>query len=326
MSAPRINGLPTQLSVIICTHNPRPDYLRRTLAALKTQTLPLDQWEFLLVDNASQPPVAEGYDLTWHPRARHVQEPALGLTPARLRGITESCGQWMIFVDDDNVLVEDYLANALALATRHPHLAVLGAGKLLPEFEIPPPPELQHMLFMLALRDTDAPRWGNNPTDATSLPCGAGMCVQRKIAAQYVALIDELRINTVLDRKGKQLYSHGDDLFSWAAARAGQGFGVFPELRVTHLIGAGRLNRKYFLKLIYFSAFSHWILHFLLAGERPKSMGCLRPLRLIPHALRRGIFSARCQWGWLVGEHRAARFISEKKLSPAVPVAPKADC
>ena len=41
------------LSVIICTHNPRLDYLRRTFDALKLQTLDRDQWELLLIDNAS---------------------------------------------------------------------------------------------------------------------------------------------------------------------------------------------------------------------------------------------------------------------------------
>jgi glycosyltransferase involved in cell wall biosynthesis len=41
------------ISVITCTHNPRQDYLDKVLTALKAQTLSLDQWEYLLVDNAS---------------------------------------------------------------------------------------------------------------------------------------------------------------------------------------------------------------------------------------------------------------------------------
>ena len=41
------------LSVVICTHNQRKDYLQRTLEALKAQTLPPAQWELLLIDNAS---------------------------------------------------------------------------------------------------------------------------------------------------------------------------------------------------------------------------------------------------------------------------------
>ena len=42
-----------ELSVIICTHNPRLDYLGRVLDALREQTLGKEQWELVVVDNAS---------------------------------------------------------------------------------------------------------------------------------------------------------------------------------------------------------------------------------------------------------------------------------
>ena len=92
------------ISVIICSHNPRPEYLRRTLEALKAQTLPTKDWELLLVDNASKEPLAGRFDLSWHPNARHVRENELGLTTARLRGIREAHSDLLVFVDDDNVL------------------------------------------------------------------------------------------------------------------------------------------------------------------------------------------------------------------------------
>jgi glycosyltransferase involved in cell wall biosynthesis len=79
------------LSVIICTHNPRHDYLRPVLDGLGRQTLPLNQWELLLVDNASKENLAERFDLSWHPHAHQIREHELGLTPARLRGIGEEC-------------------------------------------------------------------------------------------------------------------------------------------------------------------------------------------------------------------------------------------
>jgi glycosyltransferase involved in cell wall biosynthesis len=95
-----------QLSVIICTHNPRSDYLRRTLESLRAQTLPTKEWELLLVDNASSEPLASRWDLRWHDNALHVREEELGLTPARLRGIRQSRGRLLIFVDDeDNVFL-----------------------------------------------------------------------------------------------------------------------------------------------------------------------------------------------------------------------------
>ncbi|HUC84713.1 MAG TPA: glycosyltransferase [Candidatus Acidoferrales bacterium] len=305
-----------EISVVICTHQPRPEYLRRTLAALQTQTLPKAQWELLLVDNASQPAVAKDHDVSWHPLGRQLVEHTLGLTPARLRGIAEARGQWLVFVDDDNLLAADYLANVMAIAAAEPRLAVLGAGTLRPEFEIPPPRELNDLLPLLALRQVKSPQRGGDPKQTDALPCGAGLCVHREIARQFSQLIGQVQSGVVLGRKGGELFSHEDDLFSWAAAAKGMEFGVFPELHITHLISAGRLNQAYFLRLIYFHTFSHWILQFLLAGETPRRIGWLRTLRLAPHALRRGIFSARCQWQWALGEDRAARFIVENSLSP----------
>ena len=41
------------LAIAICTHNPRRDFLERTVASLRDQTLPLTEWELLIVDNAS---------------------------------------------------------------------------------------------------------------------------------------------------------------------------------------------------------------------------------------------------------------------------------
>ena len=46
-----------KISAIICTHNPRPHYLRRVLEALERQTLAKAEWELLLIDNASTKPL-----------------------------------------------------------------------------------------------------------------------------------------------------------------------------------------------------------------------------------------------------------------------------
>ena len=46
------------VSVIICTHNPRPEHLRRVLEALGDQTLPEHRWELQIIDNGSKVPLA----------------------------------------------------------------------------------------------------------------------------------------------------------------------------------------------------------------------------------------------------------------------------
>src|SRR4051812_93219 len=97
------------ISVVLCTHNPRPDFLARTLGSLRAQNLALSQWELVIVDNHSANPLSSLVDLSWHPNGRIIREDELGLTPARLRGIAETHGEILVFVDDDNVLQSDYL-------------------------------------------------------------------------------------------------------------------------------------------------------------------------------------------------------------------------
>src|SRR5689334_5910642 len=125
-------------SVIVCTHNPRPVYLKAVLEALRLQVLPTSDWELLLVDNCSTNPLEDQTDLTWHPRGRVVRENKLGLTHARLRGINESKANLLVFVDDDNVLAADYLQIALQLAGHRPMLGIW-SGHIDLDFEVPPP-------------------------------------------------------------------------------------------------------------------------------------------------------------------------------------------
>src|SRR4051812_12592949 len=101
-----------EISVITCTHNPRREYLAKVVEALKAQTLALDRWEYLLIDNASAAERKPTVELSWHPHARLAHEPKLGLTAARLLGIAEARGSLLVFVDDDNVLPPDFLETA----------------------------------------------------------------------------------------------------------------------------------------------------------------------------------------------------------------------
>jgi glycosyltransferase involved in cell wall biosynthesis len=309
-----------KVSVIVCTHNPEPDRLRRTLDSLKGQSLARDQWELLIVDNASDTRVSEAFDVSWHARGRHVREEKLGLTAARLRGIAEAEGGLLVFVDDDNVAAPMFLEKASDIWDRHPYLGAFGAGRLEPEFEIQPPPELRPRLSLLALRSVTQTRWSNNIRDVESIPWGAGLCVSRVVADAYGRLIDSLGAGVigVLGRRGRQLFSGDDDVFSWVAASMGLGFGIFPALRLTHLIPASRLSRQYFLNLIHDHSFSNSVRQYLLAGIPPRRIDGFRYVHMLLHGIRNGGFSMQCQWAESRGVDAAARFAADNRLRPIV--------
>jgi len=256
-----------EISVIICTHNPRRDYLERALGGLRGQSLATNAWELLLVDNASAEPLSAALDLGWHPHTRLVREERLGLTPARLRGIAESAAPLLVYVDDDNVLAPDYLAAALAVREKH---SLLGAwsGQVLPEFEVPPPPGLEPWLRLLCLRPLTRECWGNH-TDTGRFPFGAGMCVRRVVAERYAQALRADPARLALDRTGDLLYSSGDLDVGMTAVALGLGNGLFPQLCVTHLIPERRLEEAYLLKLARDGAASYEVFRRVWGLESP---------------------------------------------------------
>lgn len=247
------------ISVIICTHNPRRIYLERVLAALKSQTLPLEHWELVLLDNASEQLLSTNTDLSWHPKSRHVREEELGLTAARLRGISESTSEIIIFVDDDNALDEDYLEVALRISKDFPFLGAWG-GQILPEFEVPPPEWTKPFWGYLAIRELDRDKWSNLLYQFETTPHGAGICIRREVAEKYAELVLNDPKRARLDRKGKQLMSCGDTDMAFTACDMGFGIGLFTSLKLAHLIPANRLTQEYFFKLVTGTTYSLTIL------------------------------------------------------------------
>jgi glycosyltransferase involved in cell wall biosynthesis len=260
-----------KLSIIICTHNPRPDYLQRVLDALKAQTLPPEQWELLLVDNASKEPLVSAWNLAWHPHARHVREDELGLTAARLRGIKESAAELLIFVDDDNVLAPDYLSKALSLSISRSCLGAFG-GNITGEFESKPESWINIMLPILALVNVKDEQWVCSPGTGAQLmaPCGAGMVIRKTVAAYYAKVSASDPLRRGLDRRGASLVSSGDIDMALCACALGLAVGRFPQLELTHLIASRRLKRDYLLRLAEESAFSDAILHYIWDGKLPQ--------------------------------------------------------
>ncbi len=248
-----------ELSVITCSHNPRPDYLARVLDALKSQTLARQRWEFLLIDNASAESLSSAVDLSWHPQARHIREDKLGLTHARLRGISEAGGEVLVFVDDDNVLDNDFLERAVEIGRDWPRLGTWG-GQTRPGFETEPPAWTREYWSRLVIREFETDRWSNQATDANAMPCGAGMCVRKSVADYYVQLHAEGRRNVLMDRAGGSLLSGGDSDLAICACDLGLGMGMFTALKLTHLIPPDRLTEDYLVRLVESLAYSSIVL------------------------------------------------------------------
>lgn len=262
------------VSVIISTHAPNPLRLEKTLHGLRGQTLTRKRWELLVVDNATpDPQYVLSFDFSWHPSARIIREERLGLTWARMAGIQSSQGEYLVFVDDDNVLHPNYLENVLEIFQQNPQLGAIG-GKSLPEFEIEPESWVTQFYKCLALRDLGEEalifyedRAFQPKRYPEFAPIGAGMALQRQAVEPYVNRILTNRIGVVLDRTGKNLSSGGDNDIILTILNAGWAVGYFPQLQLSHLMPASRLTKEYLARVNRASSRS-WIQVLDLHGIR----------------------------------------------------------
>jgi glycosyltransferase involved in cell wall biosynthesis len=252
-----------KLEVIICAHNPRRDFVERTLAALRSQSLAVDEWKLLLIDNASSEPLENTVDLSWHPHARIIREEALGLTHARLRAVLETQAEILIFSDDDTVFDPNYLAFAKTKFETSPKLGVAG-GPSMAEYETPPAEWFSPILAPLGCRDLGPDElmanWENvaQKTYPASAPIGAGMAIRYEILKTWAKLVDSDLMRQDLGRKGTALSSGEDNDINMVALANGWDIGYFPQLRLTHLISARRIEAEY-LKQLAFASSRDWV-------------------------------------------------------------------
>ena len=267
-----------KLSVIICTFNPRRAYLERTLAALRGQSLAAADWELIVVDNNSAPPLASWLNLRDLPTARLVTETAQGFTPALVRGVREVTGELCVLVHDDNLLAPDYLAHVARLAREWPQLGAWGGGYI-PEYEEAPAPALAPFIAYLAVNPIARDRWSNALYDYPATPCGAGMAVRTDVLRAWIELTANDARRRSLGRHTDKLTSCEDFDIAFTAIDRGLGTGVFSCLKVTHLIPAARVQPDYLRRLVEGHGYSSVLLHSFRGPVQPPASSLIARVR-----------------------------------------------
>src|SRR5947207_2185402 len=114
-----------KISVVIATYN-REKYIRQALDALVLQTLPSESFEIIVVNNNSTDRSEEEI-LAFrkdHPELNfeYVIETNQGLSFSRNRGIHESSGGLVTFLDDDAIATPDFLKSCVDYHIQFPGL------------------------------------------------------------------------------------------------------------------------------------------------------------------------------------------------------------
>ncbi len=128
------------ISIIIPTQN-RCDLLEITLISLVKLNYDFNNCEILIIDNDSLDNTKKVSEKIINQNKgkniRYIFEPIPGLQPGRQRGVVESKGEILVFIDDDIVVQPDWLA-AIENSFKDETVHLIG-GKCLPKYEIEPP-------------------------------------------------------------------------------------------------------------------------------------------------------------------------------------------
>jgi GT2 family glycosyltransferase len=127
------------VSIIIPTYNRLPR-LKRVLAALERQTIPLDQFEVIVVSDGSTDGTTEYLANIETPlRLVPLMQSNRGVAAARNHGVERASGELLLFLDDDVVPVPELVAEHLRALAEHAGEVVVLGPMLTPEDGAFPP-------------------------------------------------------------------------------------------------------------------------------------------------------------------------------------------
>ena len=234
------------LSVIICTYN-RDKYIYNVLKSLADNTLSHDRYEIVLVDNNCTDNTRSECDRLIHDfpdvRFRYFVETNQGLSHARNRGIRESAGDILVYVDDDALVNKEYLQTYADFFEQHPKIDAAG-GPIIPKYETEEPDWMSHFTKALI---TGYKFLGNNEKEfpKNDYP-GGGNAAYRASVFERVGLF-----NVELGRKGDSLVGAEEkDIFD-KMTTLGMRFYYLPTAILYHLIPENKLSKDYFDRLTY---------------------------------------------------------------------------
>ncbi|HBH23862.1 MAG TPA: glycosyltransferase family 2 protein [Cytophagales bacterium] len=227
------------VSVVVCTYN-RDKYIGKCLDHLHNQSASRDDYEVIIVDNNS----TDDTEKICHEKIteysnthfKYHKELNQGHSYSRNRGIRESKGEIISFIDDDAFVDKDFVKNII-LFFEHNASVVSYGGKIEPVYENKKPKWMsQYLLPLVAALDM-----GDKELKfkGRKFPIGANMGFRKEVFSEFGYFDVKLgRIGTAL--------AGGDEKEIFLRLKtSNQSIFYVPSIRVSHIIPEKRLSKKY---------------------------------------------------------------------------------
>ena len=243
-----IKGITNKIfTIVVCTYN-GDRYLHKCLTAIEN-LLELHELtdRIYVVDNNSSDRTAEiikrfcDKDKLFE----YVFEKRQGLSFAREQA-TKASTDWVIYVDDDNILDINWLVELRKTIETHKGVGVVnGAVIANPECELTREQKaiLNVMYRNLACTHCEEPK---NEDEANAVPMGAGMCV-KTVALMKIESEGWLKL---IGREGKKLSSGEDTELCERVFAQGYSYTCNYRMKLYHIIPLSRLEEEYVVRLI----------------------------------------------------------------------------
>jgi glycosyltransferase involved in cell wall biosynthesis len=274
-----------KFSIIICSYNPTYEIFQRLLNSITNFETPSPDYEIIIVDNNSNPLISSSnyvsQFLNCHLNCKIIIEPNSGLTNARIAGIKQAKGDYIIFFDDDNEPASDYLNKLNTCIFQYPNVACWGPGQISVDYLINNYPDwlnnykstFQEQSIKKCIIDNQT--WWQD-----HYPFGTGLAINKKVAFKYIYRISE-GVYSLADRKGHLLSSGGDVQMVLTAISMGFFVGIHPEIRLNHLIGASKVTNRYLIQHAFGTASSNLPAHFEVFPFSVENLGIPSNLEII---------------------------------------------
>lgn len=237
-------------SFVICTHNGQ-KYIREVLDSIIIQE-GLDQYvdKIIVVDNASTDDTKEiitNYS-SIHKIVEYQYEEALGLANARKHGALVD-SEWVIFIDDDNLLMPEWIVNAKEFVDKNPALGVFN-GASIPMLRHNITTDEKYMLKAihthLACTHYDYSSYANGVKSSIDFPFGAGMALK----VEPLRKLLNAGWTKNIGRKGNEVSSGEDGEMAGFVLQQGYDYGYNEKSALWHIIPPTRLQIDYVKRLI----------------------------------------------------------------------------